>query len=94
MKKAEPDPGPEAPTILFTGFPGFIGMRLLPRILEGQPEARLECLVQEKFVDAARGAVETYCSRSNCRPWPTNSRTFLVPSTLMRRPTSRATARS
>jgi len=53
MKKDEP----EAPTILFTGFPGFIGMRLLPRILELQPEARLECLVQEKFLDAARHAV-------------------------------------
>ena len=25
-------------TILFTGFPGFIGMRLLPRILELTPE--------------------------------------------------------
>jgi thioester reductase-like protein len=32
-------------------------MRLLPRILELQPEVRLECLVQEKFLDAARGAV-------------------------------------
>ncbi|HSD67207.1 MAG TPA: SDR family oxidoreductase [Vicinamibacteria bacterium] len=49
----------EAPTILFTGFPGFIGMRLLPRILELQPGSRLECLVQEKFLDAARAAVAT-----------------------------------
>ena len=31
----------EAPTILFTGFPGFIGQRLAPRLLEDQPEARL-----------------------------------------------------
>ncbi len=53
MKKDEP----EAPTILFTGFPGFLGARLLPRILERQPRARLECLVQEKFADAARGAL-------------------------------------
>lgn len=45
-------------TILFTGFPGFIGMRLLPRILERKPEARIECLVQEKFLPAAREAVE------------------------------------
>ncbi len=44
-------------TILFTGFPGFIGMRLLPRILERKPQARIECLVQEKFLPAARDAV-------------------------------------
>ena len=58
MKKSEAIGGAEAPAILFTGFPGFIGMRLLPRILELQPKARLECLVQEKFLGAARGAVE------------------------------------
>jgi thioester reductase-like protein len=44
-------------TILFTGFPGFIGMRLLPRILERKPKARIACLVQEKFLPAARDAV-------------------------------------
>jgi thioester reductase-like protein len=41
-------------TILFTGFPGFIGERLLPRILELQPESHIACLVQERFLDAAR----------------------------------------
>jgi thioester reductase-like protein len=46
-------------SILFTGFPGFIGMRLLPRILERKPEARIECLVQERFLPAAREAVES-----------------------------------
>jgi thioester reductase-like protein len=55
MKKDEA----EAPTILLTGFPGFIGMRLLPRILALHSESRLECLVQEKFMDAARAAVGT-----------------------------------
>ena len=44
-------------TILFTGFPGFIGMRFLPRILERKPDARIECLVQEKFLPAAQDAV-------------------------------------
>jgi thioester reductase-like protein len=44
-------------TILFTGFPGFIGLRLLPRLLELKPDARLECLVQEKFLPAAREGV-------------------------------------
>ena len=51
--------GPDTPAILFTGFPGFIGMRLLPRILELHPGARLECLVQEKFLRPAKAAVET-----------------------------------
>ena len=46
-------------TILFTGFPGFIGMRLLPRVLELKPNARMACLVQEKFLDAARQGVAT-----------------------------------
>ncbi|HXB54320.1 MAG TPA: SDR family oxidoreductase [Vicinamibacteria bacterium] len=47
----------EAETILFTGFPGFIGLRLLPRILELRPRARIECLVQEKFLEPAGAAV-------------------------------------
>jgi thioester reductase-like protein len=59
MKKKEPATGPApSSSILVTGFPGFIGMRLLPRILELKPEARVECLVQEKFLAAARAAVE------------------------------------
>ena len=44
-------------TILFTGFPGFIGLRLLPRLLELKPEARIACLVQEKFLPAAKEGV-------------------------------------
>ena len=44
-------------TILFTGFPGFIGLRLLPRLLELKPEARIACLVQEKFLPAAKDGV-------------------------------------
>jgi thioester reductase-like protein len=45
-------------TILFTGFPGFIGMRLLPRILELQPGTRVACLVQAKFLDAAQRSLD------------------------------------
>jgi thioester reductase-like protein len=45
-------------TILFTGFPGFIGMRLLPRILELQPGTHVACLVQQKFLDAARRSLD------------------------------------
>lgn len=44
-------------TILFTGFPGFIGLRLLPRLLELKPDARIACLVQEKFLAAAKDGV-------------------------------------
>jgi thioester reductase-like protein len=44
-------------TILFTGFPGFIGMRLLPRLLALSPEARFRCLVQARFLEAARAGL-------------------------------------
>ena len=40
--------------ILFTGFPGFIGERLLPRLLELGPDIPISCLVQERFVETAR----------------------------------------
>jgi thioester reductase-like protein len=45
------------PTILFTGFPGFLGSELLPRALARRPEARALCVVQPKFLDLARGRV-------------------------------------
>ena len=45
---------PASETILFTGFPGFIGMRLLPRLLELAPGARVRCLVQPRLLEAAR----------------------------------------
>ncbi|KAA0254290.1 SDR family oxidoreductase [Acidobacteria bacterium ACD] len=44
-------------TVLFTGFPGFIGARLIPRLLELDAGTTFVCLVQEKFVGAAREAV-------------------------------------
>src|SRR5262245_16907282 len=43
--------------VLFTGFPGFIGMRLLPRLMELAPGARFRCLVQSRFLDAAREGI-------------------------------------
>ncbi len=46
-------------SILFTGFPGFIGMRLLPRLLELKPGARVHCLVQQKFLGLAGQSVAT-----------------------------------
>jgi thioester reductase-like protein len=56
-RKAPSTPPHAAGTILFTGFPGFIGARLIPRLLELRPGARFACLVQEKFLDAAHESV-------------------------------------
>ena len=39
--------------VLFTGFPGFIGVRLLPRLLELRPDTRVACLVQQRFAALA-----------------------------------------
>jgi nucleoside-diphosphate-sugar epimerase len=42
------------PTVFFTGFPGFLGSELLPRILQRSPDTTALCLVQPKFADLAR----------------------------------------
>lgn len=44
-------------TILFTGYPGFLGVALLPRVLRRLPEATALCLVQEHFVATAEQRV-------------------------------------
>ncbi|MBO9540160.1 SDR family oxidoreductase [bacterium] len=41
------------PTVLFTGFPGFLGSELLPRVLLRAPELTATCLIQPKFVNQA-----------------------------------------
>lgn len=41
-------------TIFFTGFPGFLGVELLPRVMRRSPDATAVCLVQGKFADQAR----------------------------------------
>jgi thioester reductase-like protein len=41
-------------TILFTGFPGFIGARLIPRLLADDPQARLVALVEPRMESRAR----------------------------------------
>ena len=46
-------------TIFFTGFPGFLGSELLPRVLGRMPDAGAACLVQPKFADLARARAET-----------------------------------
>jgi len=44
--------------VFFTGFPGFLGSELLPRVLARSPEHRAVCLIQSKFVDQARSRLE------------------------------------
>jgi thioester reductase-like protein len=41
-------------TVFFTGFPGFLGTELLPRILARSAERRAACLVQPKYAELAR----------------------------------------
>jgi len=40
--------------IFFTGYPGFLGTALLPRVLRRIPDATAVCLVQGKFASLAR----------------------------------------
>ncbi len=42
------------PQILFTGYPGFLGSALLPRVLRRSPDVTAVCLVQPKFAALAR----------------------------------------
>jgi thioester reductase-like protein len=44
-------------TVLVTGFPGFLGSRLLPRILRRSPDVRAACLVQPRFEGLAKDRV-------------------------------------
>lgn len=55
-------------TILFTGFPGFIGSELVPRVLRRAPDAQVVCLVQPKFAALAnRRAIEIEARDPSCR---------------------------
>jgi thioester reductase-like protein len=41
-------------TVFFTGFPGFLGVELLPRVLARRSGDEAVCLVQPKFAELAR----------------------------------------
>jgi thioester reductase-like protein len=45
-------------SIFFTGFPGFLGSEILPRVLGRAPDAEALCLVQPKFADLARARAD------------------------------------
>ncbi|HWS73334.1 MAG TPA: SDR family oxidoreductase [Thermoanaerobaculia bacterium] len=49
---------PAVPTIFFTGFPGFLGSELLPRLLTRAPGDNAVCLVQPKFARLAHERAE------------------------------------
>jgi thioester reductase-like protein len=40
--------------IFFTGFPGFLGVELVPRVLARAPQSVVVCLIQSKFAALAR----------------------------------------
>ena len=40
--------------IFFTGFPGFLGVELVPRVLARAPQSEVVCLIQSKFAALAR----------------------------------------
>jgi thioester reductase-like protein len=50
-------------TVFFTGFPGFLGRELLPRVLARRPGDRAVCLVQAKFRAEAAAAVDALVRR-------------------------------
>ena len=45
-------------TLLFTGFPGFLGVQLLPRVLSRLPNSTVTCLIQSNFADLATRQLE------------------------------------
>ena len=54
--------GGSPPTVLFTGFPGFLGSALLERVL-ARGDGPVACLVQPTYLDAARERAEAIVSQ-------------------------------
>ena len=44
-------------TVFFTGFPGFLGTALLPRVLHRNPDDEAVCVVQQRFLPQAQTRV-------------------------------------
>src|SRR5437867_5273195 len=49
--------------VFFTGYPGFLGSELLPRILKRRSDAVAHCLVQPKFAALARERAAAFGER-------------------------------
>jgi hypothetical protein len=56
---------PPMATVLFTGFPGFLGSELLPRVLRRDDDLEAVCLVQGRFLPLAESRVG---GAGRCRP--------------------------
>lgn len=50
-------------TVFFTGFPGFLGSELLPRVLKRSPGDTATCLVQGKFAAMAQKRADELIAR-------------------------------
>ena len=50
-------------TIFLTGFPGFLGKEIVPRILKRDDSAKVICLVQDRFLNDAMRAIKTLDKR-------------------------------
>ena len=59
-----PSPGPKGRTMLFTGFTGFIGRRLLPRLLPIWPDATWVLLTPPGDETRARGHLDRILAES------------------------------
>lgn len=51
-------------TVLFTGYPGFLGSELLPRVLARMPGAEAVCLVQPKYAPLAGTRLDDLIART------------------------------
>jgi thioester reductase-like protein len=51
-------------TVFFTGFPGFLGSELLPRVLSRDDSLEAVCLVQPKFATLAHARIEELRGRA------------------------------
>lgn len=58
MSDADPALPPDPGTYFVTGYPGFIGKRLVEHIARSDPQGRIYLLVQPKFLDEARRYAE------------------------------------
>ncbi len=63
-------------TILFTGFPGFIGARLIPRLLADDPDATVVALVEPRMVARARTEAAAISERLVVEPGDITHRTL------------------